>query len=390
MGSNLRSTNSPEGLSDVVAIAAGVYHNLALKADGTVVTWGDYSTPVPADLSNVIAIAAGDAHSVALKADGTVVVWGLDFYGQTDMPPGVTNVVSIAAGYGHTMALKADHTLVAWGWDYAGQATIPPGATNVLLIAGGYLHSVVVVSNVVSPFAPIIITQPVSQKVAAGSDVTFRVVAAGSELGYQWRFRGTNLIGSTNYSIVVAGTNSSLMIHDVQPVHAGNYSVVVSNAFGSVTSSNALLRVNRPPIATNQTIAVMEDANSFVTLSARDPDNDPLSYVVVSPPTNGVLRGFVPQLIYTPNSNYFGPDQFTFKVNDGLVDSLPATINITVLPVNDPPTARSQSVSVNEGSALSIVLAAFDVDGDPLAYTVGTPQHGALAGLHPISFTCPK
>lgn len=63
-------TNVPIGLTNVVGIATGNAHNLALRSDGTVVAWGDNSsnqTNVPAGLSNVVAIAAGQETSLALK-----------------------------------------------------------------------------------------------------------------------------------------------------------------------------------------------------------------------------------------------------------------------------------------------------------------------------------
>jgi alpha-tubulin suppressor-like RCC1 family protein len=62
-------TTIPAGLSGVTAIAAGHYHSLALKSDGTVVGWGaDWLTTIPAGLSGVTAIAAGSSHSLAVKA----------------------------------------------------------------------------------------------------------------------------------------------------------------------------------------------------------------------------------------------------------------------------------------------------------------------------------
>ena len=81
-----------------------MYHSLALKADGTVVGWGDNAygeTTIPAGLTNVVAIAAGADYSLALKADGTVVGWGDNTDGQTTIPAGLTNVVAIAAGDGY-------------------------------------------------------------------------------------------------------------------------------------------------------------------------------------------------------------------------------------------------------------------------------------------------
>jgi alpha-tubulin suppressor-like RCC1 family protein len=89
-------------------IAAGERFSLALKADGTVVAWGDntYSqTHVPAGLSGVTQIAAGRTHSLAVKRDGTVVAWGDNRYGQTVVPVGLRGVVQVAAGDGYDLVL---------------------------------------------------------------------------------------------------------------------------------------------------------------------------------------------------------------------------------------------------------------------------------------------
>ena len=77
-GNNEDGRATPPIFDDVIAIAAGAEHSLALRANGTVVAWGSNTrgeSTVPPGLANVVAIAAG-LHSVALKSDGTVVVWG--------------------------------------------------------------------------------------------------------------------------------------------------------------------------------------------------------------------------------------------------------------------------------------------------------------------------
>ncbi|HXP63769.1 MAG TPA: hypothetical protein VN829_24900, partial [Dongiaceae bacterium] len=132
------------------ALAAGAYHSLALKEDGTVVAWGLNQfggAQVPTGLSGVVAVAGGHYFSLALKQDGTVIGWGWTNYGQTTMP-GLTGVVAIAAGYYHSLALKKDGTVAAWGAGGSGpivdaiepnygQSKVPAGLSGVVAIAAG-------------------------------------------------------------------------------------------------------------------------------------------------------------------------------------------------------------------------------------------------------------
>lgn len=135
---------------DVIALATGQYHSLALKTDGSVVAWGGLNTygqtTVPTDLGPVVAVAAGgdywlnDAgHSLALKSDGTVVAWGYAHEGQLAVPEGLNQVIGIATGRVHSLALKSDGSVVAWGYNPFGSVAPPPGLSNVVAIAAdGY------------------------------------------------------------------------------------------------------------------------------------------------------------------------------------------------------------------------------------------------------------
>jgi hypothetical protein len=81
-----------------------------VQADGSVVAWGDDSQgqcDAPVGLSNVVALAGGGAHSLALKADGTVAAWGANFSGQCSVPSGLSNVIGLGAGEYSSLALLA-------------------------------------------------------------------------------------------------------------------------------------------------------------------------------------------------------------------------------------------------------------------------------------------
>ncbi len=147
--------------------------------------------------------------------------------------------------------------------------------------------------------------------------------------------------------------------------------------------------VNDVPTADSQSVTTDEDTPLGVTLSGSDVEGSSLTFTVISDPAHGTLSGTAPDLTYTPDANFNGADSFTFKVNDGELDSDAVTVEITVNPFNDVPTADSQSVSTDEDIALGITLTGSDVEGSALTYTVASgPDHGTLSGTAPnVTYT---
>ena len=83
-------------------------------------------------------LACGANHTVFLKADGTVVCWGNNnTYGQTTVPAGLVSVIGVDAGDNHCIALKDDGTVVCWGRNTSGQSTVPSGLRAKRISAGG-------------------------------------------------------------------------------------------------------------------------------------------------------------------------------------------------------------------------------------------------------------
>lgn len=149
---------------------------------------------------------------------------------------------------------------------------------------------------------------------------------------------------------------------------------------------------NDPPTvsAATQTVTTDEDVAKAVTVSATDPDGDPLTYSVTTNPAKGAVTGGTNgAFTYTPNANANGTDSFVVTVSDGKGGTVTQTVNVTINPVNDAPTAAAtQAVSTDEDVAKAFTVAGTDVDGDPLTYTVSTqPGKGTVTGGAGGAFT---
>jgi hypothetical protein len=139
-----------------------------------------------------------------------------------------------------------------------------------------------------------------------------------------------------------------------------------------------------PPVAAPQSITLAENSSTNITLTGSDSQGRMLTFTLVTLPTHGTVSGTPPSVTYKAATNYFGSDAFTFKVNNGLTDSLPATISLTVTQVYYPPTAFAQSLTNFEDAALPVTLTGYDTQGYALTFSVLTqPAHGTLSGTAP-------
>gem|GEM_PF-1753827 len=167
--------------------------------------------------------------------------------------------------------------------------------------------------------------------------------------------------------------------------------------------------VNDRPADRDRQLTVQEDlgGGSFAgqLQPTRDVDGDALVYSIVTPPNHGqaIVQNVANPgpnetesiVLYQPNPDYNGIDSFTFKCNDGTLDSPVYTYSITIVPVNDAPIGSSQSVTTLEDTSVAITLSGTDSDPEitqALTFTIATgPSHGVLSGLNPstgqVSYT---
>ena len=163
------------------------------------------------------------------------------------------------------------------------------------------------------------------------------------------------------------------------PNYAGPDSFAFTVSDGELTSPEATISitvtpVNDPPVARDLSLVAYAEESLPVSLRGEDPDGDLLTYTVLTQPAHGALSGTGAELLYLAADGYLGPDSFTYQVNDGQLDSAPATVSLTVRPAASPPVfvdpTPEGTLTVTEGEQLAFRLVATDLPGTELVYGV--------------------
>lgn len=151
-----------------------------------------------------------------------------------------------------------------------------------------------------------------------------------------------------------------------------------SSLLGSWTPTPFHKRRNIAPSAEDRQVTTDEDVPVEVDITAFDPEDAPIAYEILEGPAHGSLSGAGPILVYTPDADYNGTDSFAYAASDGQLVS-EGTVSVGVLAVNDPPEVSdipAQRVAAQE--ELRVSVEAWDVDGDPLTYTLLAPPAGMV------------
>jgi hypothetical protein len=141
---------------------------------------------------------------------------------------------------------------------------------------------------------------------------------------------------------------------------------------------------NNEPVADNQNVSANEDTDKSITLTGSDVENSALTYTVVESPQNGSLSGSGSTRTYSPNANFNGTDSFTFRVNDGDLDSQDAVVTINVISANDIASFTIDAVSDSDvAENVAYTSAAANLSGDT---PIGTVIY-SLSGADAADFT---
>ena len=261
-----------------------------------------------------------------------------------------TNQTVIVSGTANFSVTASGTPPLSYQWNFNGTNIV--GATNTTLTlinvqvrqAGNYAVLVTnvygsatsIVATLSVAISPVIASQPKNQFVPLGCDATFNVCARGTKpLSYQWWKDGLALSGQTNMSLTLT---------NVQTSDFGSYSVVVTNDFGSVTSSPAQLALGHPPIANPDTIYRFASGGVRVNVGGllandTDPDGDSLTIIGVSP--NSAAGGTVGLtnnwIYYAPPGGSANGDTFTYIVSDGHCGTDVGTVTVQIKADNPQP-----------------------------------------------------
>jgi sugar lactone lactonase YvrE len=338
--------------TNIQTIASALYYpsDVFVTSDGTVYITDDGNNAVKkmnADGTNIQTIGSGFNYPTGVFVSSAGTVYVADAYNNAikKMNADGTNIQTIGSGFNQPFDVYAspDGTIYVMDTGHGMIKTMNADGTNIQTLASDEFHS----GNHFQGAWNIFVSSDRNVYIADGGNAIEKMYVTVSDP-------------------ILTGTPTNDEIGDHPVV------LTADDSNGGMVNQEFIITVilpNTAPIANNIAVETDEDVAVAITLTGTDVDEDELTFTVVDAPTNGIYAdGF-----YTPNVNFSGTDSFTYKANDGELDSNIATVTITVNEVNTAPTFTSTPItSVDEDSEYSYEITTTDVDGDAVAVTAPT------------------
>ena len=224
-------------------------------------------------------------------------------------------------------------------------------------------------SNSVTPNgAPVINSSPILN-VDQGASYSYTLTAVDT-VGDTLTYSAVNIpiwlsLNTTTGNLTGVPSKENIGSHAVE--------LKVTDAAGLFATQSFTLEVNATnsaPVASDTSVTLDEDGSLSISFSATDPENDVLSFEVLTQPTSGKLDKHGSVWLYTPEADFNGDDSVSFIAKDAELSSQPGLVSIKVNPINDEPQAvddsYSQSASTDSSYTIAVLDNDTDVDGDIL------------------------
>jgi uncharacterized delta-60 repeat protein len=387
--------------------SSAVVRTIALQPDGSMYIGGGFSTIDSIAVGSVARLTAAgavdtsfvgpvtpqDVRALLLQPDGKLLITGNIF-----LPPLAPERRAIArldpsgafdsfytgdglgpGGIGNALALQADGKVIVGG--------------EFFMVAGFDRQKVVRLFNDPANGAPAAIDDVATT--SEDNAIAINVVANDTDPDGD-TLTVASVTAAAHGSVVPSGAGSVTYTPNANYFGTDTFTYTVDDGHSgtdTATVTVTIVPVNDAPVANSQLVVTNEETPVAMTLTASDVDGGPLAYTVLSSPLYGTLSGVAPNLTYSPGPNAVGPDSFTFRVNDGAMDSNVAIVSIVVNGINDPPAAADDSYATVIDTPIAVAAPGVlandsDVDGNPLSTVLVTgPANGTLVLNANGSFT---
>ena len=222
---------------------------------------------------------------------------------------------------------------------------------------GEVTSSAAILTVTAAPVAPSITSQPANRTVVAGQTAAFSVTAAGTApLAYQWRKNNAIISGATAASYTTPATTTA--------DNGAQFSVIVLNSVGSVTSGAAILTVNTAPAITSQPVSRSVTAGQTAAFSVTATGTAPMSYQWRKNGSN--ISGATASSYTTPaTTTADNGAQFSVRVTNSVSS---VTSNAATLTVNNAPSITSQPVSRSVTAGQTAAFSVTATGTAPMSY----------------------
>jgi hypothetical protein len=354
----------------------------------TAVSGASYPTPLLTAATTytlTVTDSKGDVVSTTCLVTPTPVTLTPIAPANQTVAPAAISFTSTASG-GATNGI----TWTATAGTFSGSVWTPPNTAGTYTITATSVDEPSVsVTTTITLSAPVIMSQPASQRVCTGTGLSLSVTASYAA-SYQWNLNGAPIPGATS---------SSYTVSSAQPANAGNYSVTVTNALGSVTSGVAAIQVGTTSILSNPaSITLTATQTGMFSVSGQGLGSISYQwYQIASGSTSGVAITGAASSNYTtpPVDPTYNGDQYYATVTDSCGTLTSTNATLTVNAGNVPPTIITQPVGQTAtpgGTASFSVVAA----GTPtLSYQwymipPGATTATVVAGATSATYTLPS
>jgi VCBS repeat-containing protein len=353
------------------------------------------------DIAPVVDAPVAIADSYSMDQDGTLTIAAVGLLANDTDGDGDALTAQLSVGPAHgTVTLNADGSFVytpsagyigADSFSYiAKDAALESNIATVSITVNRINHAPIAVADAYTTNQNIPLNVLVPGLLGNDADVDGDAITA------------TLVTGPAHGSLTVNTDGTFLYTPTLNYSGADSFTYQASD--GLLSSSEVMVDINvistnTAPVTNDDSFSTNEDtllsiAAPGVIANDTDADGNTLTASIVSLPLHGILSFSANgSLLYTPTLNYNGPDSFSYRVSDGILNSNVAIVAIDVVSVNDAPVAVANSYSTNEDVTLTVAAPGVlgndtDVEGDVLVPSLVTgPTRGTLTFNANGSFT---